>query len=50
MLADVQARRPTEIDRINGAVVKAAEEAGLEAPLNRTMVGLVHALESSWTQ
>lgn len=49
MLADVIARRATEIDQINGAVVAAAQDAGLEAPLNRMMVDLVHALESGWT-
>jgi 2-dehydropantoate 2-reductase len=48
MLADVLARRTTEVDLINGAVVRAAESAGLDAPLNRSMVALVHGLERSW--
>jgi 2-dehydropantoate 2-reductase len=48
MLADVQAQRQTEVDLINGAVVRAAESAGLDAPLNRSMVALVHGLERSW--
>jgi 2-dehydropantoate 2-reductase len=48
MLADVEARRPTEVDLINGAVVRAADQAGIDAPLNRSMVALVHGLERSW--
>jgi 2-dehydropantoate 2-reductase len=48
MLADVMAQRTTEVDLINGAIVRAAEGAGLNAPLHRTMVRLVHALESTW--
>jgi 2-dehydropantoate 2-reductase len=48
MLADVMARRPTEVDLINGAIVRAGDGAGLDAPLHRAMVRLVHALESSW--
>jgi 2-dehydropantoate 2-reductase len=48
MLQDVQARRKTEIEVINGAVVKAAAGLGLEVPLNRAMVGLIAGLERSW--
>ena len=35
MLQDFEAGRRTEIDVINGAVVKAADEAGVAVPLNR---------------
>ncbi len=49
MLQDVQAERLTEIDTICGAVVRAADGHSLAVPLNRAMVGLVHALERSWT-
>ena len=48
MLQDVEARRLTEIDTICGAVVREAERLGVPVPLNRAMVGLVHALERSW--
>jgi 2-dehydropantoate 2-reductase len=48
MLQDVQAHRPTEIDTVCGAVVRAADRLGIAVPLNRAMVGLVHALERSW--
>ena len=49
MLQDVDARRLTEIDTICGAVTRAADLHGVPVPLNRAMVGLVHALERSWT-
>lgn len=48
MLADVHARRRTEIDTINGAVVRAAGEFGIPVPLNRAMVSLMHGLERAW--
>jgi 2-dehydropantoate 2-reductase len=48
MLQDVEARRKTEIEVINGAVVRAATEQGVEVPLNRAMVALVQGLERSW--
>jgi 2-dehydropantoate 2-reductase len=50
MLADAQAQRLTEIDTINGAVVRAAAGLGLDTPLNRAMVDLVHAMEAAWTR
>jgi 2-dehydropantoate 2-reductase len=45
MLQDVLAGRPTEIDFINGAIVRAAASAGLAAPVNQTLVRLVRLLE-----
>lgn len=48
MLQDVLAQRRTEIDTINGAVARAAETAGIAAPLNSAMVDLIHAMESGW--
>jgi 2-dehydropantoate 2-reductase len=44
MLQDVLRGVPTEIDAINGAVVRAAEAAGVPAPVNRTLWRLVSAL------
>lgn len=48
MLQDVQARRRTEIDVINGAIVAAGLGHGLPTPVNDTMVGLVKALEAEY--
>lgn len=48
MLQDVEAHRKTEIEVINGAVLQAALRLGLDVPLNRAMVALIHGLERSW--
>jgi 2-dehydropantoate 2-reductase len=48
MLADVRARRATEIGTINGAIVDEARRVGRSAPLNEAMVALVRGLERSW--
>lgn len=48
MLADVHAKRRTEVDTINGAVVLAAADLGVPVPLNRAMVSLMHGLERAW--
>jgi len=44
MLQDVKRGAPTEIDAICGAVVRAARERGIAAPVNWTMWQLVNAL------
>lgn len=48
MLQDVQARRVTEIDVINGGVAAEGARAGVPTPGHDAMVALVRALESSW--
>jgi 2-dehydropantoate 2-reductase len=48
MLEDVRARRATEVDWITGAIVRAAADAGIPAPINETLYRLVKARESSW--
>lgn len=45
MLQDVEAGRRTEIDVISGAVVRAADEHGLEVPTTRALHALVTGLE-----
>ncbi len=50
MLQDVEARRKTEIEVVNGAIVHQAEMLGLEAPLNRAMVALIGGLERAWSR
>ena len=46
MLQDVEAGRRTEIDVINGAVVKAADETGVDVPINRALVRLIKGWET----
>ncbi len=48
MLQDVEARRPTEIDYLNGGIVRFGEEHSVPTPLNRAIWALVKALERSW--
>ena len=44
MLMDVLAERRTEIDAINGAVVRRGRELGVPVPVNETLTRLVRAL------
>jgi len=48
MLQDVEARRRTEIDAINGAVVREAAQHNITAPLNAALYALVRGIEESW--
>jgi 2-dehydropantoate 2-reductase len=50
MLQDVEARRKTEVEVVNGAIVREADRLGADAPLNRAMVALIGGLERSWSQ
>lgn len=45
MLQDVRRGKPTEIDALNGAIVRLAEQAGVSAPTNAFVTRLVHAKE-----
>lgn len=47
-LLDHQARRASEIDVINGAVVRRAAQVGESAPVNSTLTALVKAVERQW--
>lgn len=49
MLQDVLAKRQTEVDFMNGAIVKWGEQAGIPTPLNRALWELVKGLEHCWT-
>jgi 2-dehydropantoate 2-reductase len=49
MLEDVDARRPTEVELINGALVREAERYGVPAPLHTALYRLVKAREASYT-
>jgi 2-dehydropantoate 2-reductase len=48
MLQDVEARRETEIDYLNGGIVRFGREQGITTPLNEAVVALVKGLEASW--
>jgi 2-dehydropantoate 2-reductase len=48
MLQDVLARRPTEIDVLNGGVCAEGRRLGVPTPGHDAMVALVHGLERSW--
>ena len=49
MLEDVEARRPTEVELINGALVREAARVGVEAPLHTAIYRLVKAREASYS-
>jgi len=48
MLQDVLAKRPTEIDFMNGAIAKWGEKVGVPTPLNKALWQLMKGLEHSW--
>ncbi len=49
MLQDVLARRPTEIDVLNGGISAQGGRIGVSTPLHDCMVALVKGLERSWS-
>ena len=50
MLQDVEARRTTEIDYLNGGIVRFGREHGVPTPLNQAIWALVKGVEQSWTK
>jgi 2-dehydropantoate 2-reductase len=48
MLQDVEGRRATEIDYLNGGIVRFGRELGVPTPLNEAILALVKGLETSW--
>ena len=48
MLQDVEARRATEIDFLNGAIVAFGERLGVDTPLNRALTELIKGMEETW--
>ena len=50
MLQDVLARRPTEIDVLNGGIAAEGRRAGVPTPRHDSMVALVEGLEKSWSR
>jgi 2-dehydropantoate 2-reductase len=50
MLEDVEARRPTELESINGALVREARRHGVPVPLHEALYRLVKAREASYSE
>jgi 2-dehydropantoate 2-reductase len=50
MLQDVEARRQTEVDYLNGGIVRFGREHDVATPLNEAVVALIKGMEASWTQ
>lgn len=48
MLQDVLRQRPTEVDAINGAIVRTAERNRMQAPVNRSLWYLLRTLEHTY--
>jgi 2-dehydropantoate 2-reductase len=46
MWEDLDKRRPTEVDYLNGEIVRLAESCGAQAPINRRAVELIHEVEA----
>jgi 2-dehydropantoate 2-reductase len=49
MLQDVEERRPTEVDFLNGGIARFGRELGVPTPLNEAIWALMRGLEASWT-
>jgi 2-dehydropantoate 2-reductase len=50
MLQDVLKKKRTEVDFINGVIVRLGQELGIDVPANRFLVDLVKTIESSYLQ
>ena len=48
MLQDILNKRPTEIDAINGAVVREGQALGIPTPINRTLTSLVRVIQQTY--
>ncbi len=45
MLADVERGKATEVDQLNGEIVRMGQSVGVPTPLNSRLVEMIHALE-----
>ncbi len=50
MLQDVEVRRQTEVDYLNGGIVRFGAEHDVPTPLNGVITALIHGLEASWAR
>jgi 2-dehydropantoate 2-reductase len=47
---DVDHKRQTEIDAINGAIVNLAQEKGIQVPVNRTLTALIKTMQINYKE
>jgi 2-dehydropantoate 2-reductase len=50
MLQDVLKEKETEVDAINGAIVREGEALGIATPVNLTLTSLVHAIQETYRE
>ena len=50
MLQDVLKEKETEVDAINGAIVREGEALGIPTPVNLTLTSLVHAIQETYRE
>ena len=50
MLQDVLKQRQTEIDAINGAIVREGKVMNIPTPVNLTLTSLVQAIQDSYAE
>jgi 2-dehydropantoate 2-reductase len=48
MLQDVEARRQTEVDYLNGGIVRFGQQYGVPTPLNAAVTALIRGVERAW--
>jgi 2-dehydropantoate 2-reductase len=48
MLQDAAARRRTEVEALNGGIVRFGRETGVPTPLNEAIAALIHGMEKGW--
>jgi 2-dehydropantoate 2-reductase len=50
MLQDVEARRQTEVDFLNGGIAKFGQQLGVPTPTHESIWALIKGVEASWQQ
>jgi len=50
MLQDVLKEKETEVDAINGAIVREGKALGIPTPVNLTLTSLVHAIQETYSE
>ena len=49
MLQDVLKKKRTEVDFINGVIVRLGQELGINVPTNKFLLDLIKTIESSYS-